>query len=219
MANGGWVAGTLAGALDGAHALEVTLNRPVPLDTELHIGHVANSVTLSHDGRVLAEAIPVAEDVTPPPFVPFNEAARAEAGFAGLTGHHPVPGCFVCGLRDPGDGLRIFPGPVEGTDVIAAGWRVPMTVTEEGGGVPDALVWAALDCPSGWAHAGSGGPGLLGRLTAQVFRRVYPNGTYSVVGRATGRDGRKLYGQSAVYELDGTLVAAAHATWILPRVT
>ncbi|WP_344953039.1 hotdog fold domain-containing protein [Sphaerisporangium flaviroseum] len=219
-ANGGWIAGALAGTfadtLDRSHALEVTLRRSTPLDTELAVGHVANSVSLSHGGEVLAEAIPVAEDVTPPPFVPFPDAARAEAGFAGLTGDHPVPGCFVCGLRDPGDGLRIFPGPVEGTDLIAAGWRVPMTLTDEEGVIPNALIWAALDCPSGWAHAASGGPGLLGRITAQVFRRVYPNGTYSVVARASGREGRKLFGESAVYEVDGTLVAAAKATWIIP---
>ncbi|MFC4532312.1 hotdog fold domain-containing protein [Sphaerisporangium dianthi] len=219
-ANGGWAAGTLAATLAGmpdcAHALEVTLHRPIPLDTELAIGHMANSASLYHDGGLLAEAIPVALDVTPPPFVPFTDAARAEAGFAGLTGHHPVPGCFVCGLRDPGDGLRIFPGPVDGTDLVAAGWRVPVTVTDDDGIVPDALVWAALDCPSGWANADAGGPGLLGRITAQVFRRVYPNGTYSVVARSTGREGRKLFGESAVYEVDGTLVAAAKATWIIP---
>ncbi|MEU9885382.1 hypothetical protein [Sphaerisporangium sp. NPDC051011] len=222
-ANGGWIAGTLAGTLvgtlEGPHAVEVTLRRPIPLATELAVSHVANSASLSHDGRLLAEAIPVAEDVTPPPFVPFTDAARSEAGFAGFTGAHPVPGCFVCGLRDPGDGLRIFPGPVEGSDVVAAGWRVPVTVTDGEGVVPDPVVWAALDCPSGWAHAGNGGPGLLGRITAQVFRRVYPNGTYSVVARATGRDGRKLFGESAVYELDGALVAAAKATWIIPSLT
>ncbi|GGK88479.1 hypothetical protein Sme01_01640 [Sphaerisporangium melleum] len=223
IANGGWVAGTLAATLadrlDCAHALEVTLRRPVPLDTDVIVGHMANSASLSLDGEVLAEAIPVAMNVTPPPFVPFAEAARAEAGFAGLTGPHPAPGCFVCGLRDPGDGLRIFPGPVEGTDLVAAGWRVPVTVTDDDGVVPDAVVWAALDCPSGWANAANaanGGPGLLGRITGQVFRRVYPNGTYSVVARATGREGRKLFGESAVYEVDGTLVAAAKATWILP---
>ncbi|GII83802.1 hypothetical protein Ssi03_17920 [Sphaerisporangium siamense] len=219
MANGGWIAGTLAGTfaetLNGPHAVEVTLRRPVPLSTALDVSHVANSASLSHEGQVLAEAIPVAEDVTPPPFVPFADAARAEAGFAGFSGEHPVPGCFVCGLRHPGDGLRLFPGPVEGTGVVAAGWRVPVTVTDEGV-VPDAVVWAALDCPSGWAHAGNGGPGLLGRITAQVFRRVYPNGTYSVVARATGRDGRKLFGESAIYEVDGALVAAARTTWIIP---
>ncbi|MFC6085464.1 hypothetical protein [Sphaerisporangium aureirubrum] len=177
---------------------------------------MANSISLSYDGQLLAEAIPVVEELTPPPFVPFTEAARAEEGFVGLTGEHPVPGCFVCGLRAPGDGLRIFPGRVEGTDLVAAGWRVPVTVTGDDGAVPEALVWAALDCPSGWAHTPAG-PGLLGRLTARVFRRVYPNGTYSVVGRPTGRDGRKLFGASAIYEMDGTLVAVAKATWILPR--
>ncbi|MEO3812414.1 hypothetical protein ABGB17_25730 [Sphaerisporangium sp. B11E5] len=216
MANGGWIAGELAGGVDCGDALEVTLRRPVPLDTELTVGHVANSISLTHDGVLLAEAIPVVEELTPPPFVPFNEAARAEEGFVGLRGEHPVPGCFVCGLRAPGDGLRIFPGPVEGTDLVAAGWRVPV-ITADDGAVPEALVWAALDCPSGWAHTGPEGPGLLGRMTARVYRQVYPNGTYSVVGRPAGRDGRKRFGASAVYEMDGTLVAVAKATWILPR--
>jgi len=50
-----------------------------------------------------------------------------------------------------------------------------------------------------------------------VYGRVLPGGTYSIVARATGRDGRKLYGESAIYETDGTLVAAARATWITPR--
>jgi hypothetical protein len=45
---------------------------------------------------------------------------------------------------------------------------------------------------------------------------VYPNGTYSVVARASGHEGRELFGESAVYEVDGTLVAAAKATWIVP---
>lgn len=215
-ANGGWIAGELAGEVDCDGTVEVTLRRPVPLGTELTLGQVANSVTLSHDGVVLAEAIPVTEDLTPPPFVPFNEAALAEEGFAGLRGEHPVPGCFVCGLRAPGDGLRIFPGPVARTDLVAAGWRVPVMLGDDGA-VPRALVWAALDCPSGWAHQGPEGPGLLGRITARTYRQVYPNGTYSVVGRSEGRDGRKLFGTSAVYEMDGTLVATARATWILPR--
>jgi hypothetical protein len=216
-ANGGWIAGELARAVGCGDAVEVTLRRPVPLDTELTVGQVANSITLSHDGQLLAEAIPVAQELVPPPFVPFIEAARAEENFAGLTGEHPAPGCFVCGLRGPGDGLRIFPGAVGGTDLVAAGWRVPVTLTDADGAVPEALIWAALDCPSGWAHTGQDGPGLLGRLTARMFRQVYPNGTYSVVGRPTGRDGRKLFGASAVYEMDGTLVAVAKATWILPR--
>ncbi|MER7129322.1 hotdog fold domain-containing protein [Streptosporangium saharense] len=215
-ANGGWIAGTVSQASHGARhdsAVEVTLHAPTPLETELSLRHLANSATLTDGETLLVEAIPVAERLTAPEFVPFNEAARAESGFSGVIGH-PFPGCFVCGLRDPGDGLRIFPGSVPGTDLVAAGWRVPMTVTDEDGVVPEAVLWAALDCATGWAHFTPGETALLGRLTAQVERRVYPGGTYSVVARATGREGRKLFGESAVYEVDGTLVATAKAVWI-----
>lgn len=217
-ANGGWIAGTVAEALYGAQhdsAVEVTLHAPTPLDTELSLRHLAGTATVTHGERLLVEAITVTEDFDVPDFVPFNEAAWAERGFAGLS-HHPFPGCFVCGLRDPGDGLRIFPGQVPGTDLIAAGWRVPMTITDENGGVPDAILWAALDCPTGWTHFQSGGTALLGRLTARTHGRIYPGGAYSVVARASGREGRKLFGESAIYEADGTLVAAARAVWIAP---
>jgi hypothetical protein len=229
-ANGGWIAGTLATSLPSLadpKTVEVTLRRPVPLETELMVERVGDAAVLSLDGRHLAEALPVAEDVTPPPFLPFAEAARAEEGFAGYRARHwrAIAGCFACGQREPGDGLRIFPGPV-GDGLVAAGWRVPINVTDEEGVVPDSIVWAALDCVTGWAHAPAGAfpasaerarPALLGRLTGRVYGRVYPLGKYSVVGRAAGRDGRKLYGESALYEADGTLVAAARAVWILPK--
>jgi acyl-coenzyme A thioesterase PaaI-like protein len=225
-ANGGWIAGTLANSLTGAgHSspVEVTLHKPVPLETRLGVAHVGNAVALCEGDAHLVEAIPVAQTLTPPPFVPFIDAARAEAGFAGLS-RHPMAGCFACGLREPGDGLRIFPGPIEDTGLVAAGWRVPVGVTDEDGVVPDSVIWAALDCVTGWVNFEGGEDGgqpvesaLLGRLTAQVYRRVYPLGTYSVVARAAGREGRKLFGESAVYEVDGTLVAAARATWIVPR--
>lgn len=217
-ANGGWIAGTVAETAYGARhdsAVEVTLHAPTPLETGLSLRQMANSATLTHHDGLLVEAIPVTERPAAPAFVPFNKAARAESGFPGLTGH-AFPGCFACGLRSPGDGLRIFPGPVPGTDLFAAGWRVPMTVTDADGAVPDAIVWAALDCATGWAHFRPGESALLGRLTAQVTRRVYPGGTYSVVARATGAEGRKLFGESAVYEVDGTLVASAGAVWITP---
>ncbi|GAA0953693.1 hypothetical protein [Nonomuraea longicatena] len=216
IANGGWLAGTVAETLGGnGSAVEVTLHAPTPVETELCLEHVANTASLRHGDTLLAEAIPVAEELPAPAFVRFADAARAEAGFAGWRGH-AFPDCFVCGLREPGDGLRVFPGPVEGTDLVAAGWRVPFTVAEEDG-VPASIVTAALDCVTGWAHFAPGESALLGRLTVQIHRSVYPGGAYSVVGRATGREGRKLFGESAIYDGDGTLVAAARATWITPR--
>ncbi|MBT2229032.1 hypothetical protein [Nonomuraea sp. NEAU-A123] len=216
VANGGWIAGTMAEAMGGNRsAVEVTLHAPTPLETDLCLEHVANTVYLHEGDRLLVEAIPVAEDLTAPEFVPFNDAARAEAGFPGWRGH-AFPECFACGLREPGDGLRIFPGPVEGTDLVAAGWLVPFTVADEDG-VPASVVGAALDCITGWAHFKPGESALLGRLAVQIHRRLYAGGAYSVVARATGREGRKLFGESAIYEVDGTLVAAARATWIAPR--
>lgn len=218
-ANGGWVGGTLAGMLAGSRQdcpVEVTLHRPVPLDTELTLGQVANTTTLSDGDGLLVEAIPVAEELTPPPFVPFTVAARAEAGYAGLR-HHPFPGCFVCGTREPGDGLRIFPGPVDGTDLVAAGWRVPVNVVGDDGRVPESILWAALDCPTGWVHFQPGKYALLGRMSARVLRPVYRGGTYSIVARSAGVAGRKLFSESAIYETDGSLVAVAKATWIAPR--
>ncbi|MDF5755644.1 hypothetical protein [Spongiactinospora sp. TRM90649] len=222
-ANGGWIAAVVAGALgDGepgdtsGSPVEVTLHAPTPLDTDLALANHGNAVTLCRDEQALVEAIPVAEPLDEPGFVSFNDAARAEAGFAGLTGH-PFPECFVCGAREPGDGLRIFPGPVRGSDgLYAAGWRVPTSVTDDGV-VPVPVIWAALDCVGGWAVMPKGERALLGRLTAQVHRRVYPGGTYSVVGAPAGRDGRKLGARSAIYESDGTLVAVAKAIWIVPR--
>lgn len=220
IANGGWIAGTVADAhLDQHSTVEVTLHAPTPLETPLCLSHVANTASLSHGEELLVEAIPVAEDLDAPAFVPFNDAARAEEGFAGLRGH-AFPECFVCGLREPGDGLRIFPGPVEGSEhgqgLVAAGWRVPHSVVEDGI-VPNSIIGAVLDCVTGWAHFGPGESALLGRLTLQLHRPVNPGGGYSVVGEATGREGRKLYGRSAIYEGDGSLVAAAKAVWIVPR--
>lgn len=216
IANGGWVAGTVAETLLGGHStVEVTLHAPTPLETELRLEHLGHAVHLSEGDRLLAEAIPVAEDLEAPDFVPFAQAAAAEAGFAGWH-DHAFPECFACGLREPGDGLRIFPGPVEGTDLVAAGWRVPHTVVESGD-VPSSVIGAALDCVTGWSHFAPGDSALLGRLTLQVHRRVYPGGCYSVVGRPTGREGRKLFGQSAIYEVDGSLIASARATWIEPK--
>lgn len=217
VANGGWLAGTLADALTGKRsAVEVTLHAPTPLESELRLEHVANTVALYDGQKLLVEAIPVAEEVAPPPFVTFNDAAQAEAGFAGHHGHS-FPECFACGLRDPGDGLRIFPGPVAGDGgLVAAGWRVPLAAADEEG-VPASIVGAALDCVTGWAHFGPGESALLGRLALEFHREVIPGGVYSIVGQATGREGRKLFSRSAVYEVDGSLVAAARATWIAPR--
>lgn len=97
---------------------------------------------------------------------------------------------------------------------MAAPFHADHRLAEFADTLPLSHVWGALDCPSGWAHLVEGGVAVLGRLRARVYRSVFPGETYVAVGAATGRDGRKRYAGSALYRADGTLIAAAEATWI-----
>ena len=204
--NGGWCAGvfaTAAGAVVGGPAFRVTLRVPPPLETTMEL----------RDGAVLAGETLVAEvvagvdagDGAAP--VPFAEASEAARGYPGLTAH-PFPGCFVCGPdRAPGDGLRIFPGPLPG-DRTAAPWTVPDDVTAE-------TMWAALDCPGGWAAIGpSGRAFVLGRIAARVGELPAPGAECVITGSLSAVSGRKAIVDSAVYGPDGRRLASARATWL-----
>ena len=75
-------------------------------------------------------------------------------------------------------------------------------------------MWAALDCPSGWAHITGGNTAVLGRMTARIVEPVRVDERYVVVGTTTDRDGRKRFANSALYAVSGDLVASAKTTWI-----
>jgi len=89
----------------------------------------------------------------------------------------------------------------------AAPWTVPAEV------VP-ATVWAALDCPGGWAVLAPGRPYVLGRIAVLVDRMPVPDEQCVVVGAMTATAGRKALVQTALYSRDGTELARARATWI-----
>jgi hypothetical protein len=204
--NGGWCAGVFAaaaGARIGGPPVQVTLRVPPPLDTGLAF----------HDGSVLAGDILVAEvaaaasagGAVPP--VPLAEAVTASKGYPGFA-THPFPDCFVCGPdRAPGDGLRIFPGPLPG-DRTAAPWTVPDDVSAE-------TMWAALDCPGGWTAIGPAGrPYVLGRIAAAVTALPAPGDECVVVGALAEVSGRKATVDSSVYGPDGRHLAQARAIWL-----
>ncbi|WP_203875872.1 PaaI family thioesterase [Planobispora takensis] len=213
MVNGGWISGLLAGYLPPSGAIEVTLRAPTPVGTGLRIERAGARAELFHGTELLVEAGPAQEDPLPPPFVSLDQARRAERHFVG-AGSHPFPDCFVCGDREPENGMRIRPGAAGAPGTVAASWFAHPALAEWSASMPLTHVWGALDCPSGWAHLEPGGVALLGRLTARVHRQVVPGRTYVVVARRQGRERRKLFASSAVYETDGRLVAAAEATWI-----
>ncbi|MCW2141313.1 hypothetical protein BXY51_005893 [Actinoplanes cyaneus] len=194
--NGGWCAGVLATA---AGVSQVTLRLPPPLETDIqirdHAAYAGESLIATLDSGDPGPGVePVGWDVA-------TDVSRGYPGFS----DHPFPTCFVCGpARD--DGLRIFPGRLP-DGRTAAPWSVPAEVS-----VP--LMWAALDCPGGWAAIREGSTFVLGRIAVAVEGLPEPGARCVVTGAVADLSGRKALVDSAVHGPDGRRLAIARATWI-----
>jgi hypothetical protein len=219
-ANGGYMCGRLAGYLDGPAT--VTLHRPPPLDTPMTVDpDGGDSVRVWHDGVLVAEAAPAGDgaELRLPDTVSIGEARLAQ-GRSGYFVDPVFPGCFGCGVsRQPGDGLRIFPGPVTGRTVWAAPWTPDDSVADAGLQVRPEIVWAVLDCPSGIAagEAIDVGPDtvlVLGRMTARLGPLPAVGDECRVIAWPIGRDGRKLTAGSALLGSDDKVLAVARAVWL-----
>ncbi|HRI98971.1 MAG TPA: hypothetical protein PLZ93_25320, partial [Nocardioides sp.] len=140
--------------------------------------------------------------------------------YPGLASH-PFPTCFSCGTgRDPGDGLRIFPGPV-GDDRVAATWTPDPSVagdwheyTDATREVGHAVTWAALDCAGGWAADVGVRHMVLGTMTARLDSLPVVGAEHVVVGAWRGESGRKRISATSLYGADGRLVGTAEQVWI-----
>jgi hypothetical protein len=210
--NGGYTAGLVASelaarqAIPADHTAQVTLRLPPPLETPLQVAPTDGGIEVYEASRLVAEAVPVRLAGDPVAPVPYPEAVTAAAAYPGFV-DHPFPACYVCGPdREPDDGLRIFPGPVA-VRMTAAPWLVPDEVSP-------VTVWAALDCPGGWAIIEPGRAYVLGRMAARVAAVPPAGARCVVVGAVAGTDGRKAEVRTALYGPGGDLLADAHATWI-----
>ncbi len=210
--NGGYTCGRIASCLEGT--VEVTLKKPPPLDRPLEVRRSAEGVELVDGETVIARARPAALDLPVPECPSQAEAAAGMARYQGFS-RHAFPGCFVCGTaREPGDGLRIFAGPLSGGSRVAAPWTPGPALADAEGRVRDEFVWAALDCPGAWAWLGQlDNPLVLGRLTLSAEAAVAAGQPHVVAGWQVGRDGRRHYSGTALWTADGRLCARAMATW------
>ena len=223
--NGGYTAGALAalapeGWADAGSGVTVRLSAPPPLDVALTVARTDQLLVATHDGREVARAMPA--DHAPVPVAPVDlaTARAAEASYPGLTGH-PFPTCFACGTgREPGDGLRIFPGPVAEGRVaatwtpdpsVAGDWHEYTDATRE---VGRAVAWAALDCPGAWAADIGERLMVLGTMTARLESLPVVGAEHVVVGEARGASGRKQLTATSLYDADGRLVGTAEHVWI-----
>ena len=220
MGHGGYVAGLLVDGLGaGEGAVQVTLKRPIPLDTPLDLTTAGGRAELRNGDEVLAEAEPTAPllpDLDVPTAPSVADARAAEPGSPSLyddgRGVHPI--CFGCGnRRDDDDGLQIFVGPldVDGRRQVAGTWRPRADRTG------DHWVLAALDCPGAFAFIAEGTrAGLLGRIVYERAAGAGPveaGADHVVTGWQIGSEGRKMFAGTALFTAEGSLVAAARATW------
>ncbi|HEX2814779.1 MAG TPA: hypothetical protein VHN39_00180, partial [Phenylobacterium sp.] len=194
----------------------------VPLDVHLDLRHEDGVMQLTdREGVMVGTAAPGDRALLPiPPEPPSMRAAR-EAGerYLGLDQRiHPT--CFTCGPeRHEGDGLRVFPGQIEGAPAghVACIWTPHIDFADPKGLVPVEVVWAALDCPGFFAWVAREGRhgALLGTMTGEVLRRPLANHEYIVMAWPLERQGRKETAGVALFAMNGELLARAHQVWII----
>jgi hypothetical protein len=236
--NGGYSAGAISAYAGDEcpddHAspwpsVTVSLMAPPPLDASMPVaGTDDGGVVATYDGRPVLTARCSHDEVMDVEPVAADEARAATASYAGLTSH-PFPSCFSCGTgRDPGDGLRIFPGRVgdaveDGTPRprVAATWTPDPTVAEDfhayaderrRGSLP--VTWAALDCVGGWAGDLEDRLMVLARMTARLDSLPAIGEEHVLVGMGRRNEGRKTWTSSTMYDGDGRVVASAEHLWI-----
>lgn len=209
--NGGYVCGRLARFIDGPAV--ATLRAPPPLDTPIEVRRAETGVTAHHGDALIAEAAPAAIAWSAPHAPNMTQAEGATKQFRGFH-NHLFPGCFTCGTaRGVDDGLRIFTGPVAQREMVATTWTPSAAWGHADGLVAPEFIWAALDCPTFWAHERIN-RALLARLTLDITQRLRVGETLIIAAWPLSSGGRKHTSGAALYRADGEVLARAEALWI-----
>jgi hypothetical protein len=194
----------------------VRLHIPPPLEVQLRLESAAEEAHLFQGGTLVAAARCAQLDVQVPPSPSREQAEHGSRSFLGFT-THPFPGCFVCGPdRRHGDGLRIFPGLIDGSTTVAAPWTADASLADESGKVRPEFLWSALDCTGAFAilPVADGVTAVLGELCVTIEDSLAGGEEGLVIGWPLGATGRKRFAGSAIYAPGGRLVAAARAVWV-----
>ena len=223
--NGGYVCGMLARQIAGA--AEVTLRAPPPLETELDLVEVGKGAWELRQGTAtVAIGRAVTLDLSWLERATYAEAVEAEKCTPVKPHEHLLPMCFVCGPdRAPGDGLRLFAGPLvrqHAGGAFAVPWTPDASLAAADGLVATEFVWSALDCPTGYVSQYEPKTGntnvlpiLLGRLSVRIDGRPRPGERCVVTSWKTGSEGRRLIAEAALFGEEENLLAVARAIWIV----
>jgi hypothetical protein len=216
-ANGGYTCGVVAG-LVGVEEVTVSLRLPPPIEKPLEVVRDGDRVELRDGDALVAEGAQAELRLdVPEPATPEQAAAASEAGEEHWCAHHPFPTCFTCGPdREPGDGMRLFPGELAGGPLFATPWTPDASLDDGSGHVRGECVWAALDCPTSAPVANfAAGPAMvLARLTARLGCPVIVGEPHAIVSWPLEIDGRKHHAACALFDSAGRLLCASQALWI-----
>lgn len=187
----------------------------------MQVLHAGEGLQLKSGDELIAEAVSADWLMPEVPRIGFAQAQAAAEHSPAFVGH-PFPTCFVCGPhRAQNDGLRIFPGIVNGvtgpngSPVLAAPWIPDATLSDSRGEIPDEIVWSALDCPTGFAGGfPSMGKLVTGRLAVKILGHPRVGDNCVLVSWPTGVEGRKHFAAAALLGPDSNVLAYARATWI-----
>ena len=217
--NGGYVGGLMSAGIAGAAT--VVLRALIPLDVPLRLREDDGVYRLtSADETLIGEAYsnrdaPLAVPPKPPS---LGQAAKAGAGFPGLSRmFHPV--CFCCAPQlDEGYGLRVFVGQTEGEPDghVSGSWTAHPHFADAEGLAPREIIWAALDCPGSVAWlVKQGDAGLLGTMTCEIHRRPSVGEACIITAWPIEQSGRKRIAGTALFTADGELLASSRQVWIV----
>ena len=214
-----------------ARGVEIRRAAGVPLDRPLVVRVEGGDAVLFDDEGVIARTTSADLVVAAPAPPAVDVARRVSTRFAERLERgeirHTFPECFVCGhRRGPGDGLRVFAGPMDGglggaPGVRAGAWRPDARFLDEAGYLRPEFVWSALDCPGGWAIAG---PANTGTLQVEILGPVDGRQDLIVMGWPMAVDSarpgsRRRYAGTAMFDARGRLLARGAAIWVAPRAT
>ncbi|WP_054812942.1 hypothetical protein [Nocardia arizonensis] len=221
VAFGGYVAGLLAARAGADAELRVDFRRPVPVEAPLMLtttdsgGHALTDP----DGAILAESSKAAVTIGHPSAPSWEQVvARTEA----VLDDRRVTDCYGCGSAcAPGRGLRLFPAVLD--DMIVAAWTPAPELGGPDGTLSPENVWAALDCPGGWAGIEllgmRYGSAVTAALTGTRYAPIHAGERYISYAWPISAEGRKYTVGVAIATPDGAPRALAEALWIQPRTT
>lgn len=218
--NGGYCCGLLAAGIRGPASAMLKARIPLDIGLRLEIGDQVTEL-FDGEGSIIGAgraALPTDLPVVPDP-PSMAQAIDAETRHLGHTGrYHPI--CFTCGPeRAEGEGLRVFPGQVQGADAgyLACPWTPHPNFADAEGLIPIDVIWGALDCPGffSWVVKEGRHGALLGTMTGEVLRRPAAGETCIVTSWPIARDGRKEMAGVALHTPQGELLARAHQVWIV----